>query len=219
MTKARLFPASGRAFLAVSGGADSMALLHLMVGLKEKYPQLLQELVVLHVHHGNRSEQDLELIEVLSEVKNLRLAYRVRHLGLDDGPNFEARARAGRKEIFLEQVETGDLVYTGHHIDDSFEWSLMQSFKSGSVIPSLGIPVINGAIARPLHAFGRSQLRYFCERFQISFLEDPSNTELRFERNRLRSSLKFLANDYPQALKHYVARANQLALELGRSIS
>lgn len=212
MLKMDLFPKSGRGHVAVSAGSDSMALLYLLNNIFKKKGLTLE---VLHVNHGTRPENLTEeaLIKKFCEAENLTL--HIKRLEIDlSTSNFEKLARDKRKNFFLDSCKEGDVVYTGHHIDDSFEWSLMQKLKTSSKISSLGIPVWNQPFARPFMAVTKSQIGRLIKKENLSFLEDSSNLNERYERNYLRKNIiPAIAKKYPHYLKHYVARSNELAGE------
>lgn len=208
----RLFDVSTPLFVAVSGGLDSMVLLHLVVNLKRfGYSNTIK---VLHVNHGTRigQEQDQKLVAKIC--KGFGIACEVLALKNMQGADFENRARIKRYEFFKEQASNGKLLLA-HHIDDSLEWSLMQQFKSSNLKSSIGIPVKNGNIVRPLMAFSRRQLEDYASENKIAYRHDPSNDSSAYERNRMRKYLVNFRDEYPSMLKNYVERQNQLAQKLG----
>jgi len=121
-------------------------------------------------------------------------------------------ARQKRYQILKDLLKDGDLVYTAHHIDDSFEWSLMQQFKSSSLRSTIGIPVINGVVVRPLMCFTKKQIAFYAKSFKVPFFNDSSNQLAHFERNYVRLKIiPAIKNKYPAYLKHYVTRSLMLA--------
>lgn len=212
MLKMKLYPIDSKGFIAVSAGADSMALLYVLSKLFKKQKISLE---VLHVNHGTRPENTKE--ENLVKEFCLKHGHRlhIKKLQLDPkASNFESIARERRKEFFLQHTQKGDIVYTAHHIDDSFEWSLMQKFKTSSKTSSLGIPVWNRPFARPFMSVTKSQILTFIKKESLSFLEDSSNQDDHYERNYLRAHIiPHIAKKYPNYLKHYVHRSNELACE------
>ncbi len=200
-----LFP-KNRALIAVSGGLDSMALLWCF------HKIMPHKIHVLHLNHGTRSEngEEEELVQKFCE-KN-RIPFSLKRVQLNSQcTNFEAIAREERKRFFLEHAQRGDLIFTAHHLDDSFEWSLMQQFKSSNPEASLGIPLKNGKYARPFLCVSRKHISRLVKNEDISFREDPSNLNLNHERNFIRHQIIApLKKRFPKYLKHYVHRQNQL---------
>ena len=217
MAKARIFPPSRQAWAGVSGGRDSMLLLYCLERLRRK--GVLKTLQVLHVIHRDSGPKIPKVIR--SFCQELKIPYREVALSppLDfQRPNFEKQAREARYREFSRRGGKGDLFYLGHHLDDSFEWSLLQSWRSSTLRPSLGIPVRRGRFARPFMCLSRQQITFWAKRLSLPFEEDQSNSNERFERNYIRREIvPKIRNRYPQYLKHYAIRSNTLALQWGRS--
>lgn len=198
-------------WVACSGGPDSMLLLWLLQQLE--LPDHIQ-LKVVHVNYqtSEYSDQAQKIIEEVCHQANIDCEIKKIPMQLTAG-NFEKQARSKRYQWFFQLMGSRDLLFTGHNLTDSMEWSWMQMLKSSHPKNWLGIPVRNGRIRRPLMCFGRNQVRSLCKHFDIAYAIDPSNKNLRFERNRMRHvHLQGLKQDYPSLEKNYVARHNQLAI-------
>lgn len=200
-----------RILLSISGGVDSICLLQLFIALEFDFE-------VLHFNHGTRGEANLEeenFIKNLCRSMNKKLHLRTFDFSLD-ASDFENRARGKRREVYHSFIESNYWVYTAHHLDDSFEWSLMQAFKQSSLQATLGIPVFAGGIVRPFMCVSKNQLLKFAKTQRLKWLEDESNNHQKFERNRLRIKVTSeIKKSYPQYLKHYVSRHNQMAYDFG----
>lgn len=206
MQEFKLFPASGKVIVAVSTGLDSMALLHFFLECKKQ--KLIRELEVVHIHHGLRKASDKEanfLINFCQE-KNIIINYmRLGKPGKQS--NLEAWGRSERYKFFDQVCGANDFLATAHHLDDSFEWWLMNRLKSSSK-PILGIPVRNKKIIRPFLCVSRKQIKRYCEIEKLAFFEDETNSKTRFERNYLRNAvMPLLIQRYPKLLKHYALRS------------
>lgn len=217
LNKMRLIPRPGGQgvnstwWVACSGGPDSMLLLWL---LKHLPGASKRQIKVLHVnyHTSSYSEKAQQLIEKFCREQGMELVIQQAALDLSDG-NFEKQARSIRYRWFFTLMGKQDLLFTGHNLTDSMEWSWMQMLKSSHPRNWIGIPIRNGRIRRPLMCLSRTQIRNLCQHFQIEFASDPSNQNLRFERNRMRHlHMSELKKDYPSLEKNYVARHNQLAI-------
>jgi tRNA(Ile)-lysidine synthase len=217
MEGAKLVPASGNVVIALSGGRDSMGLLHVAVELKNR--GLLNNVRAFHVNHGTRPENAGEEKLVFEYCKKLGVPLLIFHPDLNSkANNFEHRARLKRYELFLKNLKVGEVLYTAHHIDDSFEWSLLKQFKSGSVDAHLGIPVKNGRVYRPFNCVTKRQIKEYVKLSKVPFAHDSSNESLRFERNFIRKTIiPKIAERFPGYLKHYVHRSNELALKREQS--
>lgn len=208
-----LFDAESSVLISVSGGLDSMVLLGLMTALRNRGE--VAEVRAIHFNHGTRIENSDEEKLVRDYCKALKVPFLLRKLQIESGANFEKRARDLRYEKLDEALLLGEFLLLAHHIDDSFEWSLMEQMRAGAIKASLGVPVINGKIRRPLMAFSKNQLRAIAIKQFIPYLNDPTNRENGHDRNYLRNEvIPDLAKRYPKYLRNYVFRSNQLAREL-----
>ena len=190
-----LMPQGASILLAVSGGADSMALLYATADLA---PTTGWRLSVAHVHHGWRErEADRDLLFVAGRARRLGLPFfsrrraareESRRLGLSP----EAGARRVRYHALLEMaVEAGaSLIATAHQRDDRIESHLLAKRRKGG-LASLAGPRESRAdgVVRPLLAVTRAQIREFLEGRALSFRRDASNGDLRLDRNRLRREM------------------------------
>ena len=206
--------------IAVSGGVDSMVLLWFAQKLLEQGK--IGPIRAVFVHHHTRPGQDHDGELVSEFCKKHDIPFQILHAqGLDgDSGNFESRARKIRRELLLSNLEKNECLWLGHHIDDSFEWSFMQRYRSSQPKSSIGIPVRNGKIIRPLLCVTKNQLLQLSRNEHIIFREDPTNTDTKYDRNFLRQELfPILKKRYPKYLKHYVTHANYLAALLNLSIT
>ncbi|MDD4972945.1 MAG: tRNA lysidine(34) synthetase TilS [Bacteriovorax sp.] len=196
--------------VAVSGGVDSIALMYVLADIFKG------QLRVLHINHGTRVENIDEENLVIKHCKILGLEVDIVKFTLNlDQNNFEAVARNLRAEVYKQYIQKNYWVHTAHHLDDSFEWSMIQSFKQSSLASTLGIPVFNRGLVRPFMCASKNQIRAYAKSLGLTWAEDSSNRDTRFERNFFRANLtETIHKRYPQYLCHYVARQNQLALQL-----
>jgi len=206
--------------VAVSAGKDSMVLLHILTVMKQR--MLFDKLHVFHVNHGTRIENDSEENLVKEFCDQYDLIFHVNHLKLSFTSNFENIARNMRRDFFsarMKELDNDSILCTGHHLDDSFEWSLMQQFKSSSLMGGLGIPLRQGHYFRPLLCVSKKQIEKYIFKENVSYKDDPSNDDEKFERNYIRKQvIPNLDKKYPQMLKHYAFRQNRLASKLGVSL-
>ena len=204
--------------VAVSGGMDSMFLAWAMGRLLRA--RRLPPPTWIHVNHGTRRACAREEAEVLRWAEKCGDEVKVFHLSKLGTSNFEARARRARQDCFRKALKdlNAQTLYLGHTIDDSFEWYLRQQFRSSECPATPGIPLVHGYIKRPLHCMSRKQIEEVVRFLEIPFCHDESNDNLHFERNFIRHTLvSKIAGRYPSYLKHYVARANQMAVRQSRS--
>lgn len=198
---------------AVSGGGDSVALLHLLVRFAAARRI---RLAVAHLDHGTRrgSRADRRFVERLATqlglpcVADRREVERLRKR--DESP--EEAARRVRRTFLLEAREQAgaDSIATGHTLDDQAETVLMRLARGAGATALTGMaPSGPGPFVRPLLRVERAALRDYLRGRGLAFREDPSNRDLRFDRNRVRRlvlpALREALN--PRAARHLVKAA------------
>lgn len=217
-------PGAGVTGVAVSGGADSVALLRLLLELN-RLP--VPPVAVVHVNHslrGEESDGDEQFVRSLAEAHRLQFyAIRVdtRGRAQQDGKGIEAAARELRREFFLGLVRSGKLarVYTAHTRDDQAETLLLRLLRGTGPSGLQGIRrVIEAedssgarvsAIGRPLLGCSRQELRDYLKALGQPWREDTSNQDVANIRNRVRHQLlPMLQQQYNPEL---VARLADLA--------
>lgn len=173
------FPAPGTSVTcAVSGGADSLALLVLAVAAGGV-------VTAVHVDHGARPGSHVEADLVESVAERFGASFRSESIQVEPGPNFEARARAARYGVL-----PGD-VLTGHTADDQAETVLLNLMRGAALDGLAGIR----PEGRPLLDLRRRETVALCDHLGLVPFEDPTNTDPRFRRNRVRHELLALMND------------------------
>ncbi|MHB1536019.1 MAG: tRNA lysidine(34) synthetase TilS, partial [Acidimicrobiales bacterium] len=170
------FPPAGTAVdLAVSGGADSLALLVLARagGLVAR---------AVHVDHGLRPDSGADADVVASAAVAFGASFELRRIAVAPGPNLEARARAARYAVL------GPGVLTGHTADDQAETVLLNLLR-GAGLDGLSGMIANDRVRRPILALRRHETAAVCAAAGLRPAEDPTNADLRFRRNQVRHQL------------------------------
>jgi tRNA(Ile)-lysidine synthase len=189
-----------RVALAVSGGPDSLALLHLAAWCCAA-GRLGPELSVLTVDHGLRASSRDEALMVGRIAASLGLPHTILtwDSGATRGTSLQARARTARYDLMAAHCQANDIpvLVTAHHLDDQAETFLMR-LKRGSGIDGLAAIPERGAWAgivllRPLLDVPKARLVATLAEKGIGHVSDPSNADHRFERARVRGSAKALA--------------------------
>lgn len=205
--------------VAVSGGVDSMTLLWAANQLHQK--GLLGPVRALFIHHHTRPGQDLDLevVKKLCREKNISLTILHAEGLRSSSGNFEARARRARQELCFNDLDKGEFLWTGHHLDDSYEWSFMQRHRSTTPKASIGIPVRNKRIIRPFLCVTRAQIKRLAKFEQIPYRDDPTNKEIHHDRNYIRLKIvPRIRQRYPKYLKFYAHFANFSAMVMNVSL-
>ena len=178
--------------VALSGGVDSVVLLHLMGALKEHNPVI--DVSAIYVHHGLSQYADdwqrfcknicIELNVPFEAVKVV--------IEQQSRTSLEAQARDARYKALDELSPQGSIILLGQHLNDQVETFLLR-LKRGSGLKGLGAMhqarfLQSGRVCfRPLLNVTRSDIEAFAAQFNIKHITDDSNTDERFDRNFLRS--------------------------------
>ncbi|WP_407696750.1 tRNA lysidine(34) synthetase TilS [Sedimentitalea xiamensis] len=183
--------------MAVSGGGDSVALLHI---LSRCFEPGAVEVAAVTVDHGLRPQSAREAEEVGELAERLEIAHTtLRWTGWDGTGNLQARARDARYRLIGEWAKTLEIsvVAFGHTADDQAETVLMGLARSSGVNGLSAMPVrrtLHGInLLRPLLGATRQELRDYLRGHDIAWSEDPSNEDDRFDRVKVREALKLLA--------------------------
>ena len=206
--------------LAVSGGADSTALLLALHALRE---ELALSLRVLHVHHGLRgeaAERDADFVRALAARYELpfelvrvdvRRAAREERQSLEEaGRELRYRALFAAAERWEKECGGRVKIATAHTEDDAAETVLLQLARGSGLKGAAGIPAIRGRLVRPLLEVSRAEVEAYLGRRGQNFVEDESNATDSFARNRLRRDIlpRFRTDINSEAVRHF-ARAGR----------
>jgi tRNA(Ile)-lysidine synthase len=198
--------------VAVSGGADSVALLHLLHALAPSWRLTLH---VVHVDHGLRPESAADAAFVRDLGARLGVPVEVERVHVGPG-SVEAAARAARYaalEAWAERLGAARIA-VGHTLDDQAETVLMRMLDGAGVRGLAAIPPVRGRIIRPLVEIRREALRALLTAEGIAWVEDPTNRDPKFVRNRIRHELlPLLAASYATDVVEALARVARLARE------
>ena len=188
-------PGPGPLLVAVSGGGDSVALLHILHRLA---PERGWRLVVGHVDHGLRpdSPEDARFVQELA--RGLGLACRVQAVqARRPGLSPEEAARQARRRALVEmaRAEGAGIIALAHTADDQAETVLARVLSGTGPTGLAGMRPFSPPFWRPLLGARREDLRDFLRRQGLSWREDPSNRDLGPQRNRIRHRLLPLARE------------------------
>ena len=155
---------------AVSGGADSLALLVLAVRAGCR-------VTAVHVDHNLRSGSDQEAELVADAARRYGAAFKGLRVDVGPGPNLEARARLARQRAW------GEGVATGHTADDQAETVLLNLLRGSGLN---GLAGMRHGVGHPILGLRRADTHELCRSEGLKVVMDPSNSDLSFRRNRLR---------------------------------
>jgi tRNA(Ile)-lysidine synthase len=193
-----LLPEEGTVIVAVSGGADSLCLLHLLhclCGSGKRYPAV--SLQVAHLNHqlrGEASAQDAAAVAALARDWCLPVT-----IGCADVPALARQERRSIEEMAriarycflrdLAQQINATSIAIAHHRDDQVETLLLHWLRGGGLASMVGLQPRQQDLIRPLLCVSRVDTHAYCARHQLVPLDDASNSDTRFLRNRIRHEL------------------------------
>jgi tRNA(Ile)-lysidine synthetase-like protein len=168
----------GDLVLALSGGADSAALAHLLVTLGRGFR-------AVHVNHGLPASDRLE--EAARAVaRSIGAALDVVGIEIPPGASVEGQARKARYAALVASLRSGETMLTAHTLDDQAETVLMNLLRGSGPAGLTGITPETGAVARPMLAISRSETREMAMLASLPFFDDPSNLDRALRRNAIR---------------------------------
>ncbi|MGE0786141.1 MAG: tRNA lysidine(34) synthetase TilS [Sandaracinaceae bacterium] len=178
-----------RVLVAISGGPDSAALLHVLSRLA---PELRLTLYAASVDHGLRASSidDLAVARRLAEA--LHVPFAPLAVSVPEGASRQAKAREARYAILQEHARAigADRIAVGHTVEDQAETVLLRLARGASLIGLRGIaPQRDDGVIRPLIDCRRADVRAHVDRFELPTIEDPSNADPRYARVRVRTRL------------------------------
>ncbi|MGU3414227.1 tRNA lysidine(34) synthetase TilS [Enterobacteriaceae bacterium C34A] len=202
--------------VAFSGGLDSTVLLHQLVHLRERSPDL--QLRAIHIHHGISANAD-EWVAHCQQICagwNVPLSV-VRVTLAEEGLGLEAHAREARYNAFREALQPGEVLVTAQHLDDQCE-TLLLALKRGSGPAGLSAMATDSAfdgtrLLRPLLTESRISLEYWALSHQLRWIEDESNQDDTYDRNFLRLRVVPLLTERWPHFAQAVARSAALCGE------
>jgi tRNA(Ile)-lysidine synthase len=197
--------------VAVSGGADSLCLLHVLLELAPRWDL---EVHVVHVNHqlrGQASDEDESFVE--AKAREYGLPLHVRRATIAKQENLEQAARQARLDFFRELRLTLDRIATGHTLSDQAETVLFRLIRGAGPSGLSGIlPRTEEGIIRPLLCINRIEVEQFLNERGIRWRTDETNRQRDFVRNRIRLDLlPYLEQNYNPAIAAQLAQTADIA--------
>lgn len=177
-----------RYVIAFSGGLDSSVLAHALSSAD--IPVL-----ALHIDHGLQEASAAWSRHCEAFAESLGIEFRCRKVNvqLESGKGPEASAREARYNALYAELEPGDWLLSAHHREDQAETLLLNLVRGTGPAGIAGIGAVRrfgpGWLIRPLLYFDRADLKAYAESHEIEWIEDPSNSDKRFDRNFLRHEI------------------------------
>lgn len=197
-------PNSSKFIVAVSGGRDSIALLHIL-------NQLNLDVVAAHCNfklRGEESDEDERFVQSFCELHSIkleRISFDTKTVSLNQKTAIQETARILRYNWFEELRITydADYILTAHHANDLAETFLFNAARGSGINGLKSIPAINGFIARPLLHITQAQITNYVVNKQLQYRIDSSNLSDKYSRNFIRHQIiPLLEQINPQAVEH-----------------
>lgn len=208
----RLFENASRVTVALSGGADSVSLIHVLLELKE---EVNIELCAAHLNHqlrGDEADRDENFVRELCEKLGVQLFCERADIKAESektGESIELAARRVRYE-FLERVSAGGVIATAHTASDSAE-TMLYNLTRGTALKGLcGIPVKRGIFVRPLINVTREEVEAYCRENELSFVTDSTNNEDVYTRNKIRHNVVTVLRGINPAFERAASRTAKM---------
>ena len=206
--KYQMLPLNTRVVVGVSGGPDSVALLHLLFRIKSQYNLHLWAACLNHQLRGEEADKEAELVRELASqlgISTILESFNVALLAKNEKLSLEEAARQVRYD-FLERAAKqvgADKIALGHTASDQVETLLMRMMRGSGLDGLSGIPPVRGKIIRPLIEVFREEVEKYCQENNLHTCIDSSNTKAYFLRNKIRLHLiPYLCKRYnPQLIK------------------
>ncbi|ONI42422.1 tRNA lysidine(34) synthetase TilS [Candidatus Epulonipiscium fishelsonii] len=181
--------------IGVSGGADSMMILHFLVNNYDL------KMVVAHVNHGVRWEAILDMNYVLDISRQWKIECKVYNCNINEISkkkkiSVEEAGRQERYKFFNSLSDENTKIVTAHNKNDQVETMIMRFFRGTDTKGLGGILVKRNNIIRPILCLSREQIEFYCNFYNINFQIDHTNLMAIYTRNRIR--LEFL----PYIIEH-----------------
>ena len=180
-----LFMENELLLVAVSGGVDSMVLLHVL-------QRLDYSIHVAHVNYHLRGEDsDLDQLEVEKYCNANSISFSVNHMELNSEIGIQQKAREARYAWFSELREELKIqkVVTAHHLNDQAETVLFNLCRGSGLAGASGMAIENNSVVRPLLHLHKKEIVAYAEENKVPYREDASNQSLKYSRNKIRNTV------------------------------
>ncbi|MBB6447457.1 tRNA lysidine(34) synthetase TilS [Bacillus benzoevorans] len=209
-----------RLLVGVSGGPDSLALLHYLWKQQEQYDFSITVAHVDHMFRGMESYNEAKFVEAFCAVRGI--PFRMTRMNVpeymkESGKSSQVSSRECRYQFFAKVMKELRLDYLvlAHHGDDQIETMLMRLTRGSSGAARAGIPFLrpfqNGYIVRPFLCLNRDEIERYCGENQLNPRRDPSNEKDVYLRNRFRKYVvPFLQRENSRVHEHFQRFSEEL---------
>ncbi len=203
---------------AVSGGADSICLLNVLLALKDEYNISLYVANVNHLIRGDEAKRDSDFVKEICRREQIECFYReydVPAISRERKMGEEECGRILRYEFFNEISEKlfGVKIATAHNLNDNAETILFRLARGSSASGLCGIKHVRGNIIRPLLDVTREEIEDYLKEHNLSWCEDSTNKLTYYNRNKLRHCVMPLLEEVSNGAQKKIVSAAKLLRE------
>jgi len=206
----KLFGRHEKLLLGVSGGIDSVALLHLI-------SRLGNECAIAHCNfnlRGEESDEDEQFVRNLANENGVKCyvnSFATSDYAFEKGISIEMAARQLRYEWFetIRQQDHFDWIVVGHHLDDVLETFLLNLSRGTGIRGLSGIKPKAGYVVRPLLFASRKEIETYADENDLSYRFDSTNDDLHYKRNKVRHQLLPLFEELNPSFRNNLQRTIQ----------
>ena len=189
-----LLERGGKVIVALSGGADSVSLLHVLISLEEEYDLDIHAAHLNHMIRGDEADRDERFVRELCEEWGIPLHCErcdIPSIAKVSGESLELCGRRIRYEMFSRVSDElgGARVATAHTMSDNTETVLMNLTRGSGIAGMSGIPARRGDIIRPLLCVTRAEIEDYCADNDLGYVTDSTNLDDLYTRNKLRHNV------------------------------
>ena len=215
-----LIPKGSIVTVALSGGADSVALLYALNRLKDELGITLKAAHLNHLIRGDEAFRDEEFVKNLCSSLDIPLICEekdVPKISKEQNLSLETAARKVRYE-FLNRVCEGGLIATAHTASDNLETVLLNLARGTAIGGLCGIPIRRDNIIRPIISVTREEVEKYCEIHNLSFVTDSTNLNDDYTRNKLRHSIVPVLREINPKIEKSVLKTSRSATRISNLI-
>lgn len=202
--------------VGVSGGADSMCLLHFLVSIQKEYSL---NITVAHINHnlrGAEAMRDQHFVEAECEKLGVEckvLSADINEISANTGEGSEECGRRIRYEFFSQLCAENGKIATAHTLSDNAETILFNMVRGSGLKGLVGIPKVRDNIIRPIIDITRQQVEAYCNENNISYITDSSNLTDDYSRNKIRNNVVPVLKDINPTFEQAFSRLSQIVCE------
>lgn len=211
----KMFDGKDKVIVALSGGADSMSLLHCLAKNAELFGITVSAAHLNHMLRGEESERDFSFVIEQCKSLNVEIFTKYADIAKIAGERKIGLEECGREEryrFFAELAKDNHTVIaTAHTASDNAETVLMNITRGSGMEGLCGIPPVRGNVVRPLINCSRADIERYCKDNNISWVLDSSNLSLEYNRNKIRNSVLPVLKQINPSVENAINRLSDIA--------